>query len=772
MPSDTRIDPNQSFSQMAKQLHDQFREVGSGGVRLDGEGLYVKKSKGFVDQYVGTKAQLTIRHNKFQNAIVILSAGLEREHPDVMVGDKTLKDYVFGDLLSENGFHRLDEDMLTLLEDKVKIGLAKSQGKPIDSSELTASMLSIAAREDGSLPVKGSFEDSFGGRFKPALMRFAKGGAQSSSVSGDAGVSDASRQNGRRRDYVEGREMMRQAIANDLENVLPHLGLSKTAGGDLDLAKTSEDIYLDMADDIIAQEGLMTSDLTNAAIDKIRIFLLTTPEYNQPNDEGRYQEFPATRALYGKVETHDSVKVNTDRLTKLVADIESKVAEDVSAGALDRSDGELLRAYLHENKQLIKEINNEKWNILNEKTTSPTEDEHEMGREVEQTLAYDLASKLLANAKAMNKFRVELNVSPELAGLGDISDLSPGKSYPVKGIPMMELLENMANATHDFARSLLPVEDRASLKLDAAVPLFVVNDSSTLQQDWAISALRPQSILSHQLDCNTVVYQDPDFVAREARSSLGHPVVAYNANIAKFRAAYHNYLFEPKPDTLAAVRENLDEALASSHHLRAHLEKVERIGPSRQRDYSMSNNAVLEAQVRELEKFSFAVEVDRVRMYMQSEEPDHALFPAGDNMGLPELDDSASGGVSAAGGFLHAMPEEEQSPVDRSAPDEREEDVWEASLNQIDRNNGLYRADRPEAGSVGGGAPFNNFWLGDEEDEDDLPDPERLSDRAGSVDFDFDDDDFDVVQGLTPTPGRSSGPDPDRDVVTSKKQSE
>ncbi|MCG8539159.1 MAG: hypothetical protein MJA82_04375, partial [Clostridia bacterium] len=137
MTGDVRIDASRDFTEIAKDLHAQFKETGGkGGVRMDGQGLYVKNNSKFWDKHIALTGQsLKDRFDKFDNAARALSDSMDREFKGVFVGDKTVGEYVLGNFLESDGAHRVDEAMLTGLEEKLQEALSIALAKAFDEGD-------------------------------------------------------------------------------------------------------------------------------------------------------------------------------------------------------------------------------------------------------------------------------------------------------------------------------------------------------------------------------------------------------------------------------------------------------------------------------------------------------------------------------------------------------------------------------------------------------------------------------------------------------------
>lgn len=79
--------------------------------------------------------QLRIRHDKFNNAVQALSDALDREFSGMMVGNQSMGEYVFGNMLEDGGIHRLDEGALIALEYKLQEGLKSAYTTALDSGD-------------------------------------------------------------------------------------------------------------------------------------------------------------------------------------------------------------------------------------------------------------------------------------------------------------------------------------------------------------------------------------------------------------------------------------------------------------------------------------------------------------------------------------------------------------------------------------------------------------------------------------------------------------
>lgn len=563
MPGST-IDPERTYSALSRQLQDALSDAKSSES--------VNASSALSSHAVSGAEKIKVNTN-------LLREAMDYEHPGMTVDGAKLSDFVFGNSLANEDVQHLTSDELNKLDQRVVEGLQKAQLQSgIDLSATTA-------------------------------------------LSGDVRLSN--RPTARGQDGVHyivsnwndlsiGYQTMRNAIAEDLEHVSSgFMGSPHETPGGLDPSQTDDAFFLKKADDIIARAGVATAGLTHASVDQIRECLLTTPEYSSHSYDGKYPEFPATRALYDKVVASDSINVNARRLAGFAADIDAKATHLEAQGNKKASALAMLKDLIKESKNLAAEALKKKQAILKDKKWDI--DDSDASDPEEKNLAHQVASKLLSLAKKMYDTAFSIGMSGDAASDGSKAGL-PSKEDQ----RLADALVGAANMNRSFANDLVSPNDRADLSEAVVDASRTHGDKNGLMEAWAFDALSRGGGLDIPLQKADIIYQDASFPAKEAASSHGDPLNAYNADIEKLRSAYSHYVSNPTEQTLDGLRAGIEKALASSLHLRAHMEKSSAVKNSLsesilRNDANEVSGSVLEMQARLLEKLSTAAAIESAR---------------------------------------------------------------------------------------------------------------------------------------------------------------
>ena len=440
-----------------------------------------------------------------------------------------------------------------------------------------------------------------------------------------------------------GYQTMRKAIAEDLKKLPSEVWSGKEAS-------MTDDDFNKKADEVILKAGVATKGLTNASIDRIRECLLTTPEYNMEGKPGQLSEFPMTRALYHAVKANDSINVNTARLTESAADMEDQLAQVEKNGSKKAAAIELLRNLINGSKKLAADVRENKEAILEEMNRDIGQADNDMGDKPRFARARHIASELIAFAKSMYATAFSKDIFPQAA-----EDGSKIGAPSRENKQLAQALCNAANINRSIAGSLAPPEDHAGLDEIISETLPADDDVNVLMEDRIFNALASGGDMEIGLQSADIIYQDPNFPAREAESGHGDPVNAYNADIVKLRAAYNDYLANPEKQTLEALRGTIDNALASSHHLRANMAKSGSLqnsvsGSPLKSDVNEVSDSFLEMQARRLEQLSTATVIESARMKKEpAGAPDSVL-----SGGVPDIEDEDEHLVAPPADDAHA----------------------------------------------------------------------------------------------------------------------
>ena len=586
------IDSERTYSALSRQLQDTLRQAQSS---ISGNGSSALSSRAISGA------------EKIQVNITLLREAVDYEHPGMTVDGAKLSDFVFGNPLQNEDAQPLTRNMLNRLDQRVLEGLQKAQ--------LQSGM-------------------DFSARPTPPRR------AQISSKPVTLGSDDARHITSNWNDLSIGYQIMRNAIAEDLENVASGvMGPRHETPLGLDPSKTDDAFFLLKADEIIARAGVATAGLTHASVDAIRECLLTTPEYNSRGEAGRYPEFPATRELYEKVIASDSINVNAQRLAGFAAEIGSNAAHLEAQSKKKASAVALLKDLINESKSVANEALQNKQTILQDKKWDIDDNDTDVSDAEEQSFAQQIASKLLSLAKKMCDAAFNISMSANDAGDGSKADL-PSKEDQ----RLADVLFGAANMSRSFANDLVSPDDRADLPGVVTDASPKSGDTNGLMEAWAFEALSRGGGLDIPLQRADIIYQQgASFSAKEGVSSHRDPLNAYNGYIEKLRAAYADYAANPTEQTLRGLQTVIEKARTSSLHLRAHMEKSGAVKNALsesllRNDVNEVSASVLEMQARLLEKLSTAVVIESVRITDHSSDALDAVR----SKGVPEEDRTSS----------------------------------------------------------------------------------------------------------------------------------
>ena len=543
MTGGARIDANRDFTEIAKDLHAQFTETGGkGGVRMDGQGLYVKNNSAFWDKNVAlTSNRLKNRFDKFDSAARQLADAMDREFKGVMVDDKTVGEYVLGNFLESDGAHRVDETMLTGLEETLQEGLSVALATAFDKGDqYIINMLSN--RQQVLEAVEQHKEDPVA----------------------------AERQMGWR-DKVAGYNALRDALADDLHEAGKY---NKTGSDHLALRP--------QADEILRNIDVLHMGLTNASINKVMKALSDVPENSKNYETGNFKKLVR---LYDKVRMNNAIDAEVPAILELGANVRN------TAHQMFRGRDMEFDHYTAIDKAL-KDVTN---------TTASLKacraDGMLYNDEKAQTLSECLDEDVAALFDAMNGYADFLaqNVSDE-----DTYALSQEE------MDVIEALKQCTVKAYDLAKSLLPVEDRLDQSAGVLnKELFEPENSDTvytlMEQSVREDEVDGEKVEPFQRRLKTPIslYQ-----SHPTENGVLNPIDTHNENIEWVKDMTKICEATRDPDYLYDLRVSLDMALQSYYHLSAHLQCSDKENLGKNRLIDESDQLLLKDQGLLLQQLS------------------------------------------------------------------------------------------------------------------------------------------------------------------------
>ena len=568
MTGDVRIDASRDFTEIAKDLHAQFKETGGkGGVRMDGQGLYVKDNSKFWDEHVAlTSERLQARHDKFHNAGMQLWEAMDREFKGVFVGDKTVGEYVLGNFLASDGAHRIDEAMLTNLEENLQEAL--SAALTTASDERDQHTITILSNRQQVLEAVERHKDD------PVA---------------------AERQMGWR-DKVAGYNALRDALAEDLHAAVSY---NKTGSllGELADEKPGPDLGQDpslpdhlslrpQADEILRNIDVLHMGLTNASINKVMKALGDIHENGKNYQTGN---FKMLEGLYDKVRMNNAIDAEVPAILELGANALEKAHQMYRSRDMD------FDQYTAIDKALKDAMNT----IASLKACRA--DGMLYNDEKAQTLSECLDEDAAALFDAMNGYAHSLaqNVS-------DKDTYEPSQEE----MDVIETLKECQAKAYDLAKSLLPVEDR----LDRFVG--VRNEGLFKpKKPEAVYTLMEQSVREDEVDGEKVepfqrrlktpisLYQ-----SHPTENGVLNPIDTHNENIELVKDMIKICEITRDLDYLYDLRVSLDTALQSYYHLSAHLQGSDKENLGKNRLIDENDQLLLEDQGLLLQQLSVGID--------------------------------------------------------------------------------------------------------------------------------------------------------------------
>ena len=518
MTNNVRVNANQTFTEMAEGLHEQFKQTGGqGAVRADYKGLYVKGNSEFWDKNIAlTSNRLKDRFDKFSTAERTLSDAIDREFQGAMVDGQTLGKYVTSGVFKDGEVHRIDEKTLNLLEARLKEALDAALATALQSGDQhTAEMLSdrqiVLEADDRHRDDPGAAERGAGWREKVSNYR-----------------------------------ALRDALAKDL---------GALGGGD---PSGNQQALRAQADEILMQLDVIHTGLTDATIDNVTAALSVAygSDAAQPS-----VNFDNVRGLHDKVRMNNAIAANSARLEALSNELAPVVDKNKSSVIFndDFFYGHWERASfaLSQTASTISSIEfDRKRGDLNDEATI-------------KKRSQDLVKCAAEMAKSAETF-LRYNQDEIMNGDGHVVLPEAARTYA--------LMQAHVKATYDLAKSLVSPEDRMGLEAKAEDEHYDVfkykginspqKDIATLFNSKTMSA--ENRVLQAQLSTPKVLYQgDPS--GASARSS----VAAHNENMGRVWDMAQVFQATGDAQTLDGLRADIDRALGSYYDLTAQLQKSE-----------------------------------------------------------------------------------------------------------------------------------------------------------------------------------------------------
>ena len=568
MTGGVRIDQSRDFTEIAKDLHAQFKETGGkGGVRMDGQGLYVKNNSEFWDKHIALTGQsLKDRFDKFDNAARALSDSMDREFKGVFVGDKTVGEYVLGNFLESDGAHRVDEAMLTGLEEKLREALSIALAKAFDEGDQHT--ITILSNRQQVLEAVERHKDA----------------------------PDAAERQMEWRDKVAGYTALRDALAEDLHAAVSYSTVGSLLG-ELADEKPGPDFGQDpslpdhlalrpQADEILRNIDVLHMGLTNASINKVMKALSDVHENSKNYETGN---FKMLEGLYDKVRMNNAIDAEVPAILELGANARNIAHQMFRSHDMDFDQYTAIDKALKDTMNTIASLK------------ACRADGMLYNDEKAQSLSLCLDEDVAALFDAMNGYAHSLaqNVSDE-------DTYAPSQEE-------MEVIETLKECTvkaYDFAKSLLPVEDRLDPSIGVRNKgLFEPKNSE------AVYALMEQSVREDKLDGEMVeplqrrlktpisLYQ-----SHPTENGVLNPIDNYNENIELVKDMIKICEITPDPDYLYDLRVSLDMALQSYYHLSAHLQCSENGNLGKNRLVDENDQLLLKDQGLLLQQLSWGVD--------------------------------------------------------------------------------------------------------------------------------------------------------------------
>lgn len=518
MTNNVRVNANQTFTEMAEGLHEQFKQTGGqGAVRADYKGLYVKGNSEFWDKNIAlTSDRLKDRFDKFSTAERTLSDGIDREYQGVMVEGQTLGKYVTSGVFKDGEVHRIDEKTLNLLEARLQEALSVALATAMQSGDQhTVDLLSDRQRV---LEADERHQDD------PAALERGAGW----------------------REKVSNYRALRDALAKDL---------GALGGGD---PSGNQQALRAQADEMLANLDVIHTGLTNATLDKVTAALSEVYGGDAVQPDANFENI---RGLHDRVRMNNAIAANSARLEVLSNELAPVVDKNKSSPIFndDFFYGHWERAdfALSQTASTISSIEfDRKRGDLNDETTIKKHSQ-------------DLVKCAADMAKSAERF-LRYNQDEIMNGDGHVVLPEAARTYA--------LMQAHVKATYDLAKSLVSPEDRMGLKAkaeDERYDVFIYKGIKSPQKDIATlfnskTMSAENRALQAQLSTPKVLYQgDPS--GASARSS----VAAHNENMGRVWDMAQVFQATGDAQTLDGLRADIDRALGSYYDLTAQLQKSE-----------------------------------------------------------------------------------------------------------------------------------------------------------------------------------------------------
>ena len=570
MTDKMRIDASQDFSQIAKDLHAQFQKSGGkGGIRRDGQGLYVKNNSEFWDKHVGTGTQLMVRHAKFQSAAQSLKDALNREYAALSINGKSMGDAVLGHFLTSTEFQRLDEAALTAIEQKVQETLGEALAKAFEAEDQHT--IDYLADRQRVMEAEHRHEGD------PAAAQRSAGW----------------------REKVSGYRALRDALADGLnaaESFDPNSSAlddqSSAALGPEDPSRPDNLAVRSQADTILADLDVVHMGLTNAAINRV---LTAVADIHEDSENYQGGNFEMVRGLYDKVRMNNCIAVNTARLSDLNKEIMQIVKDEDDSFEMHYRDVRSIKSVVKESAELLRQLKEDQLNGV-------LYDEDKVD-EISDALSDNTVALLAAGERyhAMNRNSM---MNDGAGGLSTINGDLSGR------------LQEHLKTTYDLAKSLLPGEERTNRLIgfhndDAYV--FTSNNSVEEQIEALFNEYEKSvdsTALQTALTAPTSLY-----VNRSANSGALNPIDEHNENIELVWDMAQVFRSNPDMEMLDDFRVVIDQALGSFYQLAAHLERCSQNDLKSRQALNDADQETLRQQGQLLHDAAFFVDVLKEHLF-------------------------------------------------------------------------------------------------------------------------------------------------------------
>ncbi|MEM8985363.1 MAG: hypothetical protein AAGC95_01445 [Pseudomonadota bacterium] len=567
MTGGVRIDAGRDFTEIAKDLHAQFKKTdGKGGVRLDGQGLYVKNNSEFWDKHIAlTNGRLKARFDKFDNAAHQLASAIDQEYRGITIGDQTIGDYVFDSFLTTDRTHRIDETMLTDFEEKLQEALSVALKAALSTGDQSTVDI-LSSRQDVLEAVKHHKNEA-------ATVQYQMGWHEK----------------------VTGYNTLRDALAQDLHTNMRSAAQGRTLNEmidekpDLDLGQDSSlSEYLSLrpeAESILKKADVMHMGLTNASINKAMKAVADIHENSETYKSGN---FKMLQGLYDKVRMNNAVDSEVSRIRELGAKAKDIAQKFYNSRDMEFDDYMAIDKALKDNMNTIASLKQCKAD----------------GLLYDEERAQMLSELLCDNSEALfEAISVYVNTLKQDASFHN--DYSPSEEV----MELLEALKKHTVKTYDLAKSLLPKGDR----LDRSVGFR--HAEGFMPEETEIHALMEASVRGGEVDGKTIEpfqrkLKMPEslYQSHPVKDDVLNPIDTHNENIELVKDMISIVETTQDPDYLFDLRVSLDSALQSYFLLSAYTQSKDESALGKSRLLADDDKLLLSDQGFLLQQISMGVD--------------------------------------------------------------------------------------------------------------------------------------------------------------------